>query len=290
MNFPAYWARATAKEQSDERGEVRFSCWRSSDESVEDARSQAAIAAQRTARKFAEHGTIDRYGYGDVPLREERIDSWDDADGTPVAIITRNAYGCLVLNTARAMFIDLDFAAPSPSSSGGFVAFVRRLFGGAVEPVVDTREADLLSQFERFVNQHPDWSVRLYRTCNGFRALVTHTTFDPSQPTTLELLKAAGADPLYIKLCRAQQCFRARLTPKPWRCGYSSTPPRWPFESPQQQAEFDQWLASYTQEQSQYATCRYIKSLGAQTVHADIASVIDVHDRFTRANESFELA
>mgnify|MGYP003352436383 CR=1 FL=1 len=36
---------------------------------------------------YVEHGKLDRYGYGDGPLREEQIDSWTDASGSPAVII-----------------------------------------------------------------------------------------------------------------------------------------------------------------------------------------------------------
>ena len=46
--------------------------------------------------------------YPNRPFREQIIRELKDAAGQTSAVITRNAYGCLVLNTARMMFVDID--------------------------------------------------------------------------------------------------------------------------------------------------------------------------------------
>ena len=80
----------------------------------------------------------------------------------------------------------------------------------------------VLARIHAVVARHPGMGLRLYRTANGYRCLVTHRTYDPASQECRELLEALGSDPLYIRLCRGQHCFRARLTPKPWRCGAGS--------------------------------------------------------------------
>jgi hypothetical protein len=59
---------------------------------------------------------------------------------------------------------------------------------------------------------------------------------------------------------------------------------------PRKQECFDQWLAEYTSSQSQYATCRYLGTFGAKTVHPEIETIIEVHDKITRCDESLDLA
>ncbi len=66
---------------------------------------------------------------------------------------------------------------------------------------------------------HPDWGWRIYRTKAGFRLLATHRPVFPSEPLAEEAFQEFKADILYRKLCVNQKCFRARLTPKSWRCG-----------------------------------------------------------------------
>ena len=48
------------------------------------------------------------YAYGTRPLREEIIQEIHSRAGDITGIVTRNSYGCLVLNTAEAMFVDVD--------------------------------------------------------------------------------------------------------------------------------------------------------------------------------------
>ena len=79
------------------------------------------------------------------------------------------------------------------------------------------------------VGRIPVMGCRVYRTAGGFRLLVTSDTFDPMSTETIELLKAFGSDPLYIRLCKAQECFRRRLSAKFWRCGADRPPSRFPW-------------------------------------------------------------
>ena len=112
--------------------------------------------------------------------------------------------------------------------------------------------------------------VPLYRTAGGLRALVTHELFKPSDGPTLDVLDTLGCDPLYVRLCKTQECFRARLTPKPWRCGQSKPAVRWPWEGEAQRDRFDRWLAAYTTSQADYATCRFLGELGNGSLHREV--------------------
>ena len=141
-----------------------------------------------------------------------------------------------------------------------------------------------------FLDNHPSWSSRVYRTRAGLRALVTHDLFDPAADQTLALLREADCDPLYLRLCKAQQCFRARLTPKPWRCGHHDLGFRWPYETPEKQRRFDEWRQAYDACQSRYATCRFLGAMGGGRVHPEAQTIIDLHDKATRCGEALELA
>src|SRR5262249_4384448 len=93
--------------------------------------------------------------------------------------------------------------------------------------------ADLArARVAEFVTRNPDWRFRLYETPAGVRALAMHRTFRSDEPEVLECFAALGADPIYARMCLNQRCFRARVSPKPWRVGVSEhIPPRsgaWP--------------------------------------------------------------
>ncbi len=122
----------------------------------------------------------------------ETLDS-SDPDGAS-ANVTINSYGALVINANRALFVDVD-----------------------TEAVTDEFAAQCLAEL---VGRHRELGFRVYRTRAGWRYLCTTQTFDPAANSTQLLLEALQSDPNYRLLCQIQNCFRARLTPKPWRAGY----------------------------------------------------------------------
>ncbi|MBN1394541.1 MAG: hypothetical protein JW959_05930 [Pirellulales bacterium] len=287
MKIPAHWAKATARDTDRKGKEYEASCWRSSDVSREDARESALAAAKRALTRIIGGERLDRYGYGATPLREEVIERHNGADGRLTAAVTRNSYGALVLNTSRAMFIDLDFVTPTVGEKLKH-SFVR-LFNKSVPSPEQRAAQEATRRLEAFIGEHRDWGLRLYRTRAGLRCLATHDLFDPSAEATLELLRSVGADPLYVRLCKAQECFRARLTPKPWRCRAPRLAVKWPRDEDEQR-KFDSWLAGYESRCSAYATCRLLGTLGVAAVHPEIEKIIGVHDSITKCNEELDLA
>ncbi len=225
-----------------------------------------------------------RYAYGDQPLREEVLETIGDADR---AVITRNAYGCRVLNAAHVLFVDVDF--PAPQAGASLARGLRRLFGQH-SGAADSPEAAALAKIESWLASRPDWGMRVYRTRAGLRLAATHDVFDPSAPTTWESMTALDCDPLYLRLCRAQRSFRARLTPKPWRCGADVPPVRFPFETPAEERAFRAWRDDYDEHQRRFATCALIHTLGAATRNAVADEILAVHDADTRAASGLPLA
>jgi hypothetical protein len=57
--------------------------------------------------------------------------------------------------------------------------------------------------------------IRVYKTAHGLRLLVENQSLRPGGRVFLVLAKTFGCDRSYLKLCRSQECYRARLTPKP---------------------------------------------------------------------------
>jgi len=288
MKIPKFWARATAEATSPQGEPVAFSCWRPSDVGQSDAHESALAAAQRILDALLRGQKLDRYAYGCVPLREEVTNTLSDAAGNPLAVVTRNQYGSLVLNAERVMFVDIDFPAITPGAVVG--AFFARRFGRAKKSPESEHEEKAKADVERFVAANPEWSVRLYRTRAGLRGLVTHDLFDPTSSTVLDILERLGSDPLYVRLCKAQECFRARLTPKPWRCGLQANPVRYPVEDADAAKQFARWEADYQARQRGYATCRFLGEVGRGRVHPDVRPVVELHDFVTRCSEPLELA
>ena len=240
MHFPKFWARG-------EKDSARV--WRWSDVSVEDAQQQADQRAIELAKIFAEQGRrFDKYSYGSRPLREEIVEQTDGV------VISRNIYGALVLNAANAMFVDIDFGEESTPE----------------------RDKAALERGRAWAARH-GVTMRAYRTYAGQRWLVTSASFDPK--TSTPMLQDAGSDPLYVKLCVTQASFRARLTPKPWRLGMRPPRARFPFTSQDDEADFRIWQAGYERKSAGYVACKLLETVGNAPVAADVAAVVEQHDR-----------
>lgn len=263
MKLFRYWARADAPVH--ESWSVR-ACG-ASDTSLEDARANARRIAERTAAVFAGGELPGEYDYLDRPIREEIVRRVGDA-AAPLAVLTRNAYGALVLNTERVLFADLDH--PRDARPGCLAG----LFGAKSKQVDDA----IVERVRALTARDNRVGVRLYRTAAGFRCLVTHRTFDPTSDETGALFARLATDPLYVRLCRAQECFRARLTPKPWRCGLRRPPSRFPWDTEEQERAQRRWEEGYERDSASFSTCALVASFGNALVHPDVAPILALHD------------
>ncbi len=283
MNFPKFWAKGTCQD---------FVCWRWSFQNLAEAQSLAEQAARQLAERFRQGNLPPKNGgyYPDRPAREQilrEINDGNDGNGL-TAVITRNSYGSQVLNTARAMFVDIDLPEPPRPKVGLFQA----LFGKPkpAPPPDPKLENDALMRVEMWTASHFEWGWRVYRTRSGLRLLATQGTVKPDSPMTDEIFEALGADPLYRKLCKNQKCFRARLTPKPWRCESDcGKPPRWPWTE-REEKRFHKWEAEYNKASANWATCAFVRQIGSATVHPEVQSIIQLHDEATRIGSDLPLA
>ena len=278
MNFPPFWARGKCGD---------FISWRWSFQSAAEAQAQADQAARQLAERFKRGDMPPQHHgyYPNRPCREPVLEEIKNAAGELLAVVTRNSYGCRVLNTARVMFVDVDL--PEPKPSGGFW---QRLFGKPEPPAPVAQQDETIRKAEAWVRDHSGWGWRVYRTRAGLRLLATHDLFEPETAATEAVFAALGADPLYCQLCKAQKCFRARLTPKPWRCGLRAKPERWPWLDASAEARFQKWEGRYQSASSNWTTCECIRVLGDSSVHPDVQLVLDVHDGATRVESRLALA
>ena len=288
MKFPRYWSKATAEDIHPDGRKTAISCWRSSDVGEHEAHVSALEAAKRALAHLVRGDRLDRYAYGQLPQREEVLKSITDAQGEPFLAVTRNRSGAVILNTARVAFIDLDF--PSATVGGQLKELFARWFGKSVPAADAQHESEIWQRLERFVTDSPGHGFRVYRTYAGVRAIATHALYDPLSPSTLDMFQKLGTDPLYVRLCKVQESFRARLTPKPWRCGCIPNPVRWPREDASLQSQFEKWDATYAAAQDKYATCRLLGTLGVAPVQPEVEQVLQIHDGMTRCHQPLPLA
>lgn len=274
MRIPRYWQKAETQLEREGGKRWVLSAWGWSDEDDEQAAAHAQERLEAQATAVAAGRPRDKYLYHDRPLREQILQ-----EPVPGTLITRNGYGATVLNSDRAAFIDVDLPQPR---------FFQQLFGGkkAQQRVVD----ETLQLIKQALRTKGRASCRVYRTYAGLRLLLTHATHSPTDEQTHQLLQSLGADPLYLRLCRIQECFRARLTPKPWRCDLEVPPHRWPYADGEAASRARAWLDRYERTCEAYATTRFVTTIGTTDIHDSLRTVVDLHDRHTRATARLPLA
>jgi hypothetical protein len=203
----------------------------------------------------------------------ERLGSLD-------AVITRNHYGSVVLNAHHALFIDVDM--PDATAPPRLVSAFHNRSRGPWQSTFNDLRTVLASE--------GDTGFRIYRTAAGFRILATTHEFEPTSELARDLMNSVGADDAFIRLCSEQKTFRARLTPKPWRCGADQPPNKFPRETAEEENRFTQWLSQYEFACRARATCQFLGVVGPAETHKHVAPIVVFHDRLTKAFESHELA
>jgi len=265
-----YWAKASEPVQKADRT-WNLECYGGSNSNVEEALRRASERAKAAAAAIRQGSPPDHYEYGERPIREEIVEEFQ-FDGRTVAVLTRNSYGSLIINTSHALFADIDYRPPSLLAT--LRDGVGRLFGR--QP--STQDEQVVACVRRVVRETQDLGIRLYRTSNGFRCLVTTHTYDPTAQETVNLLQDLDSDPLYVTLCKTHECFRARVSPKPWRCGVPRPASRFPRVNPEAEQAYGEWKTAYQEQADAYSTCALIGDFGASHVHPAVEPVLRLHD------------
>jgi len=325
MIVPQFWAEGRAHAQQAGRSfTVRRFGW--SDASLAEAQANADARAAEALERVLSGENLRRRelkvpynGADGLPIREEIVARYGDI------IITRNSYGARCLNSPNALFADIDYEVTPPpvlflvtllvlvglaagvgwwASSWclglvlGFVAVaaawsIALVQIRALQNVRGGAETAARNRLARFAEDHPDWSVRVYRTPAGLRLLATHRPFDPIEPAVSDFFAATGADVQYVRMCRNQQCFRARVSPKPWRIGIDHhirpRPGVWPVR-PERLPQRRAWIDAYEEVAAGFASCEFVETVGSGISHPELASVVRLHDELSRATSGLPIA
>lgn len=271
--LPRYWRSAHA-------GLV--SAWGWSAQSADEALSVANERLAHSLKAIRAGLARDKRGsYGWAPPREETLHEIVDSAGVLAGVVSRNRYGADVLGTDRLLIADVDVAPARPVTRR-----VRKLFGGTKSATAsDTPQARALHVIENFAAAHPALGVRVYETFGGFRVIVTGARLEPKSPEAKTLFEQLGTDQIYVHLCRKYNTCRARLTPKPWRCGLRAPKHVWPPTSAEEGDAAARWLREYQAATAGYATCRLTGAFGPPPDALEM-QLIDLHDRATRTAEA----
>lgn len=318
MIIPEYWAEGRVQERRKGRQiTIRRFGWSDTSQAEAqtnaDARAEEALQRMLSGERLARREPKIPYnGAEGVPIREEILSRHGET------IITRNSYGARCLNTPTTLFADIDFQdIPTSRTTLAVIGFLLLFAAGAgwlahskalgialaLVAIIGGRTLVLSlhramqkknggefqmarSRIDAFIRQHPTWNLRLYRTPAGLRILVTHRPFSPQDPEVVDLFQKLRTDPLYVKMCLNQQCFRARVSPKPWRIGIQAhikpRPGTWPV-SEEQLPKRNAWVANYEASAKDYSACTYLTSVGSGVIHPAIQPVQELHDDLCRA-------
>jgi len=283
MQFYKYWT--SAESTFDVREDtITRRAFGYSNEGIEDAlrvaRERAKKAAEAWQKKKQARGVDageDQYYGAGRAIREDIIEEFREGDET-VAVISRNSYGCLVLNTTEVFFADVDL--PPPVHTNGFLNLLFKWFAKKEVSPPPSFEQQLIEKIQKLIKDHGDLGLRLYRTAGGYRIVVTSQTIRAGYAQSDILLSELGADLLYVSLCRSQDCYRARLSPKHWRFDLPKPPTRFPFLTEEHALRFEHWLKDYEQKSAAYSTCVLVGDFGSTELHPRVASILKLHDHF----------
>ncbi|WP_230661407.1 hypothetical protein [Psychrobacter sp. I-STPA10] len=163
----------------------------------------------------------------------------------------------------------------------------------------------------KFLEENNDFAFNIYQTPLGFRLIALQDTFFANDDKTQLCFNQLPVDSCYAKLCQVQNCFRARVTAKPWRIEQDK------YHHPQQQQqqiepripnryfwlnndktkERNEWLQSYHQLAKNYSACHFIKCIGQSATHSinspineQVAKVVQLYDDLCRSHRKLPLA
>lgn len=285
--IPKFWT-ARSERVTDPGGQpFALRMWGWSTASLAEAAELAADRLRSAVERVRTGQDLGRY-YPRLPLREETLGELTGPDGALLAVVTRNRYGAEVLNTDRVLIADVDLP-PAAGTPGGLLGRLlgRRSQDSGAEDA--RREQVALDRIGGFAGAHPELGTFVYRTAAGLRVIVTGTGAAPDSDAAAAVLSELDSDPVYVRLCAATQTYRARLTPKPWRCGWRRMTVGWPPEDDRQQERAQRWQQGYAARSAGYATCRRISSSGEQP-SIEEAMVLELHDGASGVAQDLPLA
>ena len=235
----------------------------SEDDAIKDAENKL-INAQKIID--GELAPDDNY---EADIVEEIIEIIDENN-----IITRNRYGALVLNSKKLMFIDIDEYTKSVVD-----IFFRANY---------TTKQLMLKKIEKIasMSKYSELGFRVYETFKGYRVMVCSKDFNPRSNESSFILNEFNSDYLYRMLCIKQNCYRARLTPKPYRIKQKKTKVIYPDRTEEQQENLLNWIKEYNQKSELFSTCHLVKEFGKINAH----KVIEYHDNIAGVKKRNPLA
>ncbi|HNY29508.1 MAG TPA: hypothetical protein PKO15_01350 [Fibrobacteria bacterium] len=204
---------------------------------------------------------------------EPVIKEWVEETLDEKNIVTVNRYGALVLNTMQYTILDLD------DIPFEFMDLFGRTKGR-------DRKSLILERFKkRLAKQNPFGpDLRIYETTKGLR-IIAKEYLTPRTKSFQKSMARFHVDSIYAWLCMKQDCYRARLTPKPYRIHQPAIRIRSPLDC--ETEAYRDWKKGYASKSKSFRVARLLESAGA-----DFSSdpAIAFHDRICNCGSGLPLA
>lgn len=228
---------------------------------IEDAEQQAKKIEQR----IAERRPKDDY---EVAIKEYVDDIIDESN-----IITICRYGAKILNTNQYTILDLD---DYPVEFFDLFKSLGKL----------TKKERIVFKFNEKIKRHPELGkdFRIYETTKGVR-VIGKKYIEPGDNRYTSLMRKLFVDWIYIQMTRKQNCYRARVTPKPYRMRMQTIRIKSPLDC--EQEAYIEWSKTYQSNAENYSVVRLLETTGQDFSHEP---VIRLHDQLCNARRNRQLA
>ncbi|WFB36312.1 hypothetical protein P3T73_00855 [Kiritimatiellota bacterium B12222] len=259
MNINKYWRNVSRSCTVNEKP-YHFIAWGGSRNSEQEALENAEKKLVHIIDHFTgkEQSSWD-YEYAHSEIREPIIVEDEKHPDAPEWVITRNRYGALVLNVASVVFIDVD-CLPGGCLSLGSMKGKEKVLA----QIVHTIERDQLA-------------CKVYETYAGYRLVLTDRLLTPDAQDSVAVMQKFKSDKLYATLCLKHECYRARLSPKPYRIGVDV--PKLTIEN-YQDPEMVAWVKGYEATSAKYGVCKVVMDAPENQVLPEVKRILEIHDRF----------
>ena len=157
-------------------------------------------------------------------------------------------YGAKVLNTTQYTILDLD---DYPVDFWDIFRSLKKW----------PKKERILHKFLQRLQKYPVLGAdfRIYETTKGLR-VIGKKYLNPADAETASLMQKLAVDWIYIVMSQKQHCYRARITPKPYRMKIKTIKIKSPLDC--ETPEYLDWNAHYVKAAKQYSVVKLIKTLG----------------------------
>jgi len=233
--------------------------------SQQDAHGRLAELAKRIEERIRLRQPRQQY---EAEIREHVVQAIDENN-----VITICRYGAWILNSTQYAFYDLDDV---PRSFWDMFRSWDR----------NQRKDRIVQKFKENYVRYPELgdSFRIYETFAGIR-VIGRQYLAPQHPRFDTIMRGLVVDDLYHLLCKKQQCYRARLTPKPYRMRFSAIKIRSPLDC--QTDQYRQWAVRYETASRRFRVVKLLETICADFGHE---MVVQLHDQLTLSTTEGRLA